>query len=83
MSFNKKEQYFIFENFTPKELSEAGFYYLGPKDKIVCFSCKQILSKTTKDISLHNAWIVHAGLYPHCNFINENKPPEFIENAKL
>lgn len=63
---------------TPKELAEAGFYYVGLSDHVMCFHCGG---------GLHNweagddPWEEHARWYPRCSFLLLMKGREFIDKA--
>lgn len=50
----------------PTELAKAGFYYLGPEDKVACFMCGGQLSNwEPKD----NAMSEHRRHFPDCPFL--------------
>ncbi|XP_029458275.1 baculoviral IAP repeat-containing protein 2 [Rhinatrema bivittatum] len=50
----------------PTELAKAGFYHLGPKDKVACFMCGGQLSNwEPKD----NAMSEHRRHFPDCPFL--------------
>ncbi|XP_075707646.1 inhibitor of apoptosis protein-like isoform X2 [Rhinoderma darwinii] len=52
---------------TPTELSKAGFYYLGPGDKVACFACDGKLNNwEPKD----NAMSEHRRHFPSCPFVS-------------
>ncbi|XP_075193581.1 putative inhibitor of apoptosis isoform X2 [Anomaloglossus baeobatrachus] len=56
----------------PTELSKAGFYYVGPGDKVACFTCDGKLSNwEAKD----NAMSEHRRHFPHCSFVSNSARP--------
>ncbi|XP_007520788.1 baculoviral IAP repeat-containing protein 2 [Erinaceus europaeus] len=51
---------------TPAELARAGFYYLGPGDRVACFACAGTLSNwEPKD----DAMSEHRRYFPNCPFL--------------
>jgi len=62
---------------SPSELSEAGFYYTGPRDKVQCFSCdtSQQFWKPAED-----PWIRHTRGSPSCDYLIETRGAEFISS---
>ncbi|KAG8452983.1 hypothetical protein GDO86_004695 [Hymenochirus boettgeri] len=51
---------------SPSELAKAGFYYIGPEDKVACFACPLKLSNwEPKD----NAMSEHRRHFPDCPFL--------------
>lgn len=57
----------------PKELAEAGFFYMGKDDQVKCFSCGGCL-KDWEDID--EPWEQHTLYYAKCPYLkkNNNKP---------
>lgn len=54
----------------PFELADAGFYYSGEDDRVICFSCNgSLLSWVEND----EPWTQHAFYYPWCSFILRNQ----------
>ncbi|KAM4797189.1 baculoviral IAP repeat-containing protein 2 [Rhinophrynus dorsalis] len=54
---------------TPSELAKAGFYYIGPGDKVACFSCDGKLNNwEPKD----NAMSEHRRHFPDCPFVKNS-----------
>ena len=52
--------------FTPTQMSEAGFYYTGRYDQVICFSCGKGLYKwEPKD----NPWVEHEKHSPNCHYL--------------
>lgn len=50
----------------PKDLAQAGLYYLGQNDQVQCFCCGGILADW--DVG-DSAWGEHSKHFPHCFFI--------------
>ncbi|XP_014425935.1 baculoviral IAP repeat-containing protein 2 [Pelodiscus sinensis] len=51
---------------SPTDLAKAGFYYIGPADKVACFTCGGQLSNwEPKD----NAMAEHRRYFPNCPFV--------------
>lgn len=51
---------------TPKELANAGFYYTGVDDQVVCFCCGGKLKKWEPS---DRAWSEHKRHFPKCFFV--------------
>ncbi|XP_052045110.1 baculoviral IAP repeat-containing protein 3 isoform X1 [Apodemus sylvaticus] len=53
---------------SPAELARAGFYYIGPGDRVACFACGGKLSNwEPKDDALSE----HRRHFPHCPFLKD------------
>jgi hypothetical protein len=65
---------------TPYTLSEAGFFYEGPRDKVRCFWCDGGLEDWLPN---DDAWTEHASWYPGCRYVFLLKGGDFIANALL
>lgn len=50
----------------PRDLAQAGLYYLGESDQVQCFYCGGRLKDWE---SGDNAWDEHSKFFPHCFFI--------------
>ncbi|XP_035525558.1 E3 ubiquitin-protein ligase XIAP [Morone saxatilis] len=50
----------------PRDLAQAGLYYLGESDRVQCFCCGGMLGSWEAG---DNAWEEHTKHYPHCFFI--------------
>ncbi|XP_029968403.1 E3 ubiquitin-protein ligase XIAP [Salarias fasciatus] len=50
----------------PRDLAQAGFYYLGQDDSVQCFCCGGMLSCWAAE---DNAWDEHSKYYSNCFFI--------------
>ncbi|KAG9491343.1 baculoviral IAP repeat-containing protein 2 [Eleutherodactylus coqui] len=56
----------------PSELAKAGFYYVGPGDKVACFACDGKLNNwEPKD----NAMSEHRRHFPNCQFVSSSARP--------
>lgn len=65
---------------TPKELAEAGFYYLGISDNVKCFFCDGGLRNWEPQDSV---WVEHARWFPRCGFLKLVKGEEFIAEIQV
>ncbi|XP_041364314.1 baculoviral IAP repeat-containing protein 2-like [Gigantopelta aegis] len=63
---------------TEEQLIEAGFYFTGISDKVVCFACGFGLRKWRPTAE---PWVEHARHSPDCQFVKEKKGEEFIQQA--
>lgn len=64
---------------TPAQLAEAGFYYAGNGDEVLCFSCDGGLRNWEPH---DDPWTEHAKWFDQCPFLVLSKSPEFIREAK-
>jgi len=62
---------------TPEEMSQAGLYYLGERDRVKCWYCNGGLQNWEK---FDNPWFEYAKWFPTCEYLLQKKGPEFIEN---
>lgn len=62
----------------PKDLAEAGFYYTGKGDRVICFSCGGGLKHWDES---DDPWEQHAMWYGKCNYLNLVKGPDYIEKV--
>jgi baculoviral IAP repeat-containing protein 7/8 len=60
----------------PEKLSDAGFYYTGRGDYVICFSCDGGLKDWTEN---DEPWEQHAIWYTKCNYLNLIKGREYID----
>lgn len=60
----------------PEQLSEAGFFYEGTKDRVLCFQCGGGLEDW--DVA-DNVWEQHAKWYPSCEFMLHKRGPNDID----
>ena len=54
-----------------ESLAEAGFFYAGSGDGVICFSCGGALKDWEKT---DMAWGEHAKYFPSCQFLKDNTP---------
>ena len=62
----------------PEEITEAGFFYSGKGDKIVCFYCGGGLRDL---LPVDNLWIEHARWFPECQFLIYEKGQDFVNSV--
>ena len=62
------------------EMSDAGFYYLGNSDRVVCFYCGGGLKEWKPS---DNAWHEHAKWYPMCEYVLKKQGVEYVKNICL
>ncbi|XP_013386672.1 baculoviral IAP repeat-containing protein 3-like [Lingula anatina] len=53
----------------PRELSEAGFYYLGVGDRVKCFQCGGGMCNWQVD---DKPWEMHEVWFPNCAFVQQH-----------
>lgn len=59
-----------------KEFSDAGFFYTGIEDRVLCFNCGGGL----KDWEINDdPWLEHKKWYGYCNFVKSQPKPITIE----
>lgn len=61
-------------------LAEAGFFYTGHEEKVICFYCNGCL--TNWGIG-DNPWIEHSRWFPRCAFVLMNMPQTFKEKVNI
>lgn len=68
------------ENLTQKGkiLAEAGFYYTGIKDKVLCFHCGGGLNDWDES---DDPWLEHAFWFPNCQYLKIMKGATFIKTV--
>ena len=60
---------------TPVDIADAGMYYLGERDRVKCWYCNGGLQNWERDDS---PWKEHAKWFPLCEFVLQQKGPQFI-----
>lgn len=63
------------KNINPVDLANAGFYYLGKKDKCRCHDCGLGMHQWE---NLDNPWVEHAKYSDKCKYLIENTSQDFI-----
>ncbi|XP_050306387.1 baculoviral IAP repeat-containing protein 7 isoform X2 [Anthonomus grandis grandis] len=64
---------------TPKDLADAGFFYIGVGDQTICFHCGGGL----KDWEANDSpWEEHALWFPKCSYLFLKKGPQYISAVK-
>merc|ERR1712012_1478416 len=64
----------------PKQLAEAGFYYIGLSDQTKCFYCDGGLRNWQPD---DDPWTEHARWFSKCGFVRLIKGDEFIARCLI
>ena len=62
---------------TSFETADAGFYYLGNKDRVKCWYCNGGFQNCER---FGLAWEEHAIFFPKCEFLLISKELEFVKN---
>ena len=60
---------------TPKQMSQAGLYYLGEKDRVKRWYCNGGLQNWAR---FDNPWFEHAKWFLTCEYLLQKKGPEFV-----
>ena len=63
---------------TPQDMATAGLYYLGTNDRVKCFYCNGGLQNWDR---YDTPWFEHAKWFPQCEFVLQQKGPEYVENV--
>jgi len=63
---------------TPEQMSQAGLYYLGERDRVKCWYCNGGLQNWAR---FDNPWFEHAKWFPTCEYLLQKKGPEFVVNV--
>jgi len=61
---------------TPTQMAEAGLYYLGERDRVKCYYCNGGLQNWALN---DDPWFEHAKWFPLCEYLLQNKGPEYVE----
>lgn len=64
---------------TPKQLADAGFFYTGKGDRLICFYCGGGLHTWRVN---DDPWEQHALFYDTCIYVQVMKGTKFIEDIK-
>ncbi|KAH9508100.1 Baculoviral IAP repeat-containing protein 7 [Bulinus truncatus] len=62
-------------NINPWKLAEAGFYYQGHKDHVICFSCNVKLCDWEDE---EDPWVEHIKFRPECKHVCQKNEENFI-----
>lgn len=63
---------------SPSDLAKAGFYYVGPGDKVACFACDGKLNNwEPNDKALEE----HRKHFPDCSFVSASAKPSLQSNV--
>jgi len=63
---------------TAMQMAQAGLYYLGERDRVKCWYCNGGLQNWTFE---DNPWFEHAKWFPLCEYVLQNKGPEYVERV--
>lgn len=63
---------------SPEDLAEAGFFYTGRGDKVLCHCCGNGIHSWEMD---DGPWTQHIIWYRYCHYVQENKTIREIEKA--
>jgi len=63
---------------TPQDMATAGLYYLGTNDRVKCFYCNGGLQNWDR---YDTPWFEHAKWFPKCEFLLQQKGPEYVESV--
>jgi len=63
---------------TPEQMSQAGLYYLGVRDRVKCWYCNGGLQNWAR---FDNPWFEHAKWFRTCEYLLQKKGPEFVVNV--
>lgn len=66
-------------NQKPADLAEAGFYYYGVGDQVLCFYCDGGMHKWDPS---DNAWTEHAKWFPGCGYLLLKKGSAFVASVQ-
>ena len=61
------------------DLWNAGFFYFGKSDHVMCFCCGNGLRNWLVG---ENPWVEHARYYPHCPFVRVHLSPDFFNRIE-
>jgi len=68
----------ISDKVPPEKMAEAGFFYPGHADKVLCFYCDGgLLDWEAGD----DPWLEHAKWWPKCEYVLRNKGEAFVKHA--
>merc|ERR1719228_1509014 len=62
----------------PKQLAEAGFYYIGLSDQVKCFYCDGGLRNWQPE---DEPWVEHASWFSRCVFVRLVKGDEYVKKC--
>ncbi|CAK8686354.1 unnamed protein product [Clavelina lepadiformis] len=60
---------------TPRQIANAGMYYLGVRDRVKCWYCNGGLQNWERD---DDPWEEHAKWFPQCEFVLQQKGPDYV-----
>ncbi|XP_076816620.1 baculoviral IAP repeat-containing protein 7-like [Clavelina lepadiformis] len=60
---------------TPRQIANAGMYYLGVRDRVKCWYCNGGLQNWERD---DDPWQEHTKWFPLCEFVLQQKGPDYV-----
>jgi len=63
---------------TPEQMSQAGLYYLGERDRVKCWYNNGGQQNWAR---FDNPWFKHAKWFPTCEYLLQKKGPKFVVNV--
>nr|BDT62557.1 MAG: baculoviral IAP repeat-containing protein [Metapenaeus ensis majanivirus] len=67
-----------YSKLTPLEMANAGFFYTGLTDKVVCFYCGGSISNWER---AYDPWYEHAVNFPYCFYVAIHKGYTYIKSV--
>uniref|UniRef100_A0A1B0D401 Uncharacterized protein n=1 Tax=Phlebotomus papatasi TaxID=29031 RepID=A0A1B0D401_PHLPP len=64
---------------TPDDLCDAGFFYSGNNDEVICFSCGGSVQDWKEDDCI---WEIHAARFNDCDYVKFVKGEAFVKGVK-
>ncbi|XP_033761142.1 uncharacterized protein LOC117342947 [Pecten maximus] len=61
-----------------RDVAEAGFYYVGPEDRVRCFSCGIMISGI-RSRTFQELLVEHACVSPSCAHVRSKLPPDKLQ----
>ena len=65
---------------TPREMADAGFYYLDDSDRVICFYCGGGLKNWEPN---DNPWYEHAKWFPLCEYVLKKQGVDYVKDITL
>ena len=62
----------------PHMLAEAGFFYTGRGDQVICYHCGGCVNQWMKS---DDPWIEHMKFFPSCNYISIIQPKHLYDHS--
>ena len=65
---------------TPREIADAGFYYLDDSNRVICFYCGGGLKNWEPN---DNPWYKHAKWFPLCEYVLKKQGVDYVKDITL